>query len=234
MKYSNILDILHDNRTPNNRFLNNRLLRNALHAMKEFPDSIESIIDSFSDNQHLSKESLIDCLDMHGLITKDSKVIILGCWYGSILIDRLSPMVKEIVAIDKDETAIKIGKILFEHHTNIEWINADIFNDYDKKYYEEPNIIINTSCEHMKNMVEWEYWNKYNTNPLYMAFQSNDMFDIKDHINCVKTMDDFRDQLPKGFWLKEESLKDSRGTRFMLVGQYLPDEEFVKMNRDAS
>ena len=211
-----------------------RLLRNVLHAIKENPDETGSIIDSFSDNQYLSKETLLECLDTNGLIDKNSTVIILGCWYGSILIDRLAPVVKEIVAVDIDEKAIKIGKKFFEHYNNIEWVAADVFNDEDRAYYQKANLIINTSCEHMKNMVEWSYWNTIKTDPLYMAFQSNDMFYIEGHINCVKTIDDFRDQVPKAFWFKEESIKDSRGTRFMLVGQYLRDEEFVKMNDDAS
>lgn len=208
-----------------------QLIRNVLHSIKEHPNCIDSIIDSFSDNQHLSKESLIECLDTNGLIDEDSTVVILGCWYGSILVDRLAPIVKQIVAVDMDEETIKIGKEFFKHYKNIEWVVADVFDDEDKLYYENANLIINTSCEHMKNMVEWNNWDYIKTDPLYMAFQSNDMFGIEGHINCVKSMDDFRDQLPKCFWIKEESIKDSRGTRFMLVGQYLRDEDIEKMNK---
>ena len=119
-----------------------RLLRNVLHAIKENPDETGSIIDSFSDNQYLSKETLLECLDTNGLIDKNSTVIILGCWYGSILIDRLAPVVKEIVAVDIDEKAIKIGKKFFEHYNNIEWVAADVFNDEDRAYYQKANLII--------------------------------------------------------------------------------------------
>lgn len=208
-----------------------QLLKNVLHAIKEYPDNVESIIDSFSDNQHLSKEPLLECLDTNGLIDDNSTVVILGCWYGSILIDRLAPVVKEIVAVDMDETAIKIGQEFFRHYDNIEWIAADIFNDHDKSYYKKADLIINTSCEHMKNMVEWNNWDYIKSDPLYVAFQSNDMFGIEGHINCVKSIEDFRDQLPKCFWIKEESIKDSRGTRFMLVGQCLRDEDIEKMSK---
>ena len=211
-----------------------RLLRNVLHTIKEHPNSVDTIIDSFSDNQHLSKESLLDVLETNGLVDQNSTVVILGCWYGSILIDRLAPIVKEIVAVDIDKEAIQIAKEFFDHYDNIEWVAADAFNDKDRAYYKNATLVINTSYEHMITMVEWEYWDIIKTDPLYMAFQSNNMFDIEGHINCVKTIDDFRDQLPKGFWFKEECIKDSRGTRFMLVGQYLRDEEFIKMNKDAS
>lgn len=206
-----------------------RLLRNVLHSIKEHPNCIESIIDSFSDNQHISKESLIECLDINGLIDEDSTVVILGCWYGSILVDRLAPIVKQIVAVDMDEETIKIGREFFKHYKNIDWVVADVFNDEDKAYYKEANLIINTSCEHMKNMVEWNNWDYIKSDPLYIAVQSNDMFGIEGHINCVKSIEDFRDQLPKCFWIKEESIKDSRGTRFMLVGQYLREDDVNKM-----
>ena len=30
----------------------------------------------------------------------------------------------------------------------------------------------------------------------YFAFQSNNMYNIKDHINCVSTIEEFKTQLP--------------------------------------
>ena len=54
----------------------------------------------------------------------------------------------------------------------------------------------------------------------HFAFTSNDMYDIEGHINCVNTIEDFKVQLPPGSEvLKEDSLADERGTRFMLIGK---------------
>jgi hypothetical protein len=55
----------------------------------------------------------------------------------------------------------------------------------------------------------------------YFAFQSNNMFDIEGHINCVNSLDEFKEQLPeRAEVLYEEEVQDSRGTRYMLVGKF--------------
>ena len=54
----------------------------------------------------------------------------------------------------------------------------------------------------------------------YFAFQSNDMVDIEGHINCVKTIEDFKKQLPDNAKvLIEDEIKDDRGIRFTLIGK---------------
>jgi hypothetical protein len=54
----------------------------------------------------------------------------------------------------------------------------------------------------------------------YFAFQSNNMFDIPTHINCVKDIKQFKQQLPKNAKvLVEDEISDERGTRFMLIGK---------------
>lgn len=57
----------------------------------------------------------------------------------------------------------------------------------------------------------------------YFAFQSNNMFDIEGHINCVNSLEEFKDQLPeRAKVLHEEKIVDTRGTRYMLVGKFMP------------
>ena len=54
----------------------------------------------------------------------------------------------------------------------------------------------------------------------YFAFQSNNMFDIEGHINCVNTIEDFKKQLPNNAKvLIEDEIKDDRGIRFTLIGK---------------
>ena len=57
----------------------------------------------------------------------------------------------------------------------------------------------------------------------YFAFQSNNMFGIEGHVNCVNSLEEFKDQMPKrAKILYEEEVKDTRGTRYMLVGKFMP------------
>jgi hypothetical protein len=46
------------------------------------------------------------------------------------------------------------------------------------------------------------------------------MFDIEGHVNCVNSLQEFKDQMPeRAEILFEEEVEDTRGTRYMLVGK---------------
>ena len=175
------------------------------------------LLDSFSPNQFKSKENLITHINNLGILDDKSEIVILGGWYGSILIPSFKN-VKEITLIDIDDNVVKIAKNrLFNHYTNVDYITADVFNlDKHKSRVENADLIINTSCEHMKPMKELELYSNS-----YFAFQSNDMFDIPTHINCVNDIEEFEKQMPvNAKIIIEDSIKDDRGTRFTLIGQY--------------
>jgi hypothetical protein len=49
------------------------------------------------------------------------------------------------------------------------------------------------------------------------------MYDIEGHVNCVSSIDEFKEQLPSNATiLVEDEIKDTRGTRYMLVGKFMP------------
>lgn len=194
------------------------LFRNVLKVIKDRPESSLDIIDSFSDNQFNSKKTLLRSIEELGILRSDSDVFIMGCWYGSILIPLLSDKVSKIIAMDLDDTVIRIAKNrLFKEYTNIVWSTGDVF------LYPicEPNVnlIINTSCEHMNPMKDWPFWDKVSDNA-YFAFQSNDMYQIEGHTNCVSSIEEFKLQMPVGAkLLYENELPDERGTRYTLIGR---------------
>ena len=183
------------------------------------------LLDSYSPNQFKSKEVLINHIRDLNILNSNSEITIFGSWYGSILIPAFK-QVKKITAIDVDEKVINIAKNrLFNHYTNLEFITDDVFNTY-RNLYSSTNLFINTSCEHMKPMKEWgpapQYKNPWwdRVSPAYFAFQSNAMFDIPTHINCVKNIEEFKKQLPdRAEVLIEDEIPDERGTRFTLVGK---------------
>ncbi len=194
------------------------LFRNVLNAIKDLPESSLDIIDSFSDNQFNSKKTLLRSIEELGILRSDSDVFIMGCWYGSILIPLLSDKVRKIIAMDLDETVIRIGKNrLFKEYDNILWCAKDVFLHPISK--PDVNLIINTSCEHMNPMKDWPFWDKVGDNA-YFAFQSNNMYQIEGHTNCVSSIEEFKSQMPVGAkLLYENELPDERGTRYTLIGQ---------------
>lgn len=215
--------------------VNETLFRNVLTAIKENPELAHDIIDSFSENQFASKRALINVVDELRILDKESTVVIWGSWYGSILIPMLADKVKKIVCIDLDPIPLQLSKNrLFPEYANVEYICADVFKNW-RNIYLKPDLIINTSCEHMPPMKEWKWFgsgaletdiNKsmFKTpklsNNCYFVFQSNNMFGIEGHINCVNSLEEFKSQLPeRARVLYQEEIEDTRGTRYMLVGK---------------
>lgn len=218
------------------------LLNSILKTAKHNQDLRDDILDSYSANQFASKGALLDAVNSLSILDENSTVFIWGCWYGSILIPSLADKVKKIVALDLDDKVIQIGKKFFGHYDNVEFQRADIFEKYFN-LYNDANLIINTSCEHMPAMQEWKWFgpgaiaedtfkglkgegfgSPKLSSDCYFAFQSNNMFGIEGHINCVNSIDEFKDQMPnRAKILYEEEVEDTRGTRYMLVGKFMPN-----------
>lgn len=209
--------------------IDEKILKNIISnlissSMREVRED-KQLLDSFSPNQFLSKLNLINHIRSLNILNKNSEIVIFGGWYGSILIPAFYNEVKKITLIDKDNKVISRAKHNLFKDTDVEFICDDIFENF-RKQYETTNLFINTSCEHMKPMKEWgpapQYKNPWwdRVSPAYFAFQSNAMFDIPTHINCVKNIEEFKKQLPdRAEVLIEDEIPDERGTRFTLVGK---------------
>ena len=174
------------------------------------------LLDSFSPNQFKSKEMLIKMVNDLSMVDSNSEIVILGGWYGSILIPAFKH-VKRITLIDLNDQVIGLAKRrLFNHYNNVDFITSDVWNENRLGRIQNANLIINTSCEHMRPMKEL----KLDTNA-YFAYQSNNMRSIKDHINCVGGIDEFQKQLPDNARVLDKGIiEDERGLRFTLVGKY--------------
>ncbi len=195
------------------------------NIMKEIRNN-DDLLDSFSPNQFKSKINLINHIKSLNILNKDSEIVIFGSWYGSILIPAFYNEVKKITAIDLDPKVISIAKYKLFKDYNVDFITSDVFEVY-RDMYNDCDLFINTSCEHMKPMRELGPAPKYKTpwwdrvKPgAHFAFQSNNMFDIPGHINCVNNIGEFKLQLPDNAEvLIEDEIKDERGTRFTLIGK---------------
>ena len=191
------------------------LFKNIMNEARNNPD----LLDSFSPNQFKSKENLINHIKKLNILNSESEIVIFGCWYGSILIPAFYNEVKRITAIDIDDNVIGIAKNrIFKNYDKIDFIVNDAFVWANKSSrIKSTNLIINNSCEHMQPMKNLPILNNINS---YFAFQSNNMFDIETHINCVNNIEEFKKQLPhKAKILIEDQIEEDRGIRFTLIGQ---------------
>ena len=222
----------------NNASVDLSLLKNILSTMRDNPELAHDIKDSFGRNQFAAKSLLVDLIDQMECLDSESEVVIFGCWYGSVIIPKLAKRVKSIYGIDLDKQVIHIAKNKFwKDNSKIKLIEGDAFASF-RKNYGTAKLFINTSCEHMPAMKDWPSWSKV-SDDAYFAFQSNNMFGIQGHINCVDTIEDFKKQLPAhAEVLHQEELTDDRGTRFTLVGkiwsnQAIQERDLPKLQKAA-
>ena len=224
-----------------NNKLNFSLLENVINVLRKEPEFEQSLLDSFSTPQVNAKFNIINHIEKLNIINEQSEIVIFAGWYGSIFVPALAPKVKKITLIDVDDRVINVAQNrLFMNYENVNFIAADIFEDF-RLEYEKADLFINTSCEHMRPMSEWgpkgprslykdspfgepvtrkvPWWTRMKKGA-HFAFQSNDMFNIDTHINCVNDIDEFEKQLPENTKVKvKDEINDERGTRFTLIGE---------------
>lgn len=199
--------------------------------IKDYPHKVKDFVESILSNQIRCKEWLVTelkrTLDKKKENFEAKKVIILGAWYGNIIVPLLVkniPEIESITLVDMDEDAMKLSrKFLYdEYHekVNLTWLVDDVnFMDFDKMYF---NICINTSCEHMYPMSSIEF---KNDKDVIYALQSNDMEDIREHVSCVTSAQELADQanLSKTYFKGDKELKKSSGqetfNRYMVIGK---------------
>jgi hypothetical protein len=81
--------------------------------------------------------------------------------------------------------------------------------------HDAPDTVINTSCEHIENFDEW--YNKIPNGKL-VILQSNNYFEIEDHVNCVRGPLQFAEQAPMSECLYQGAIELPKYTRFMRIG----------------
>ena len=197
-------------------------------VLKEYPHRLTDFIDSFSSNQLTCKtwlvEELLNVLKEKPQI-KCKKITLLGSWYGTVIVPLLIDNVKgieNIELLDMDADALAIGRKFLGKEYNgvsLSYSEADInFTDFTHRY---SNIVINTSCEHMIPMdsVEFE-----NDKDILYILQSNDMFSVREHVNCVNDNEEFIKQsgLKRTYYHGKKRLvgqDKEKYWRFMIIGR---------------
>jgi|TARA_B100001093_G_C26653528_1_gene938557 hypothetical protein len=210
------------------------LTRNRIRQLRQ-----KDLLDSFSPNQFTSKINLINHIDSLNILTKESEIVIFGSWYGSILIPAFYNKVKKITCIDQNKHVTNFAKYTLFKGLDVEWISDDVFATFRDKF-KKADLFINTSCENMRPMRDWgpigpkskfkyskfgipttykePWWDR--VSPAYFAFQSHNIYDIHDSVNCVKNIKEFKKQLPdKSEVLIEDETPFETGTRFTLIGK---------------
>jgi|APSaa5957512535_1039671.scaffolds.fasta_scaffold11436_7 hypothetical protein len=145
-------------------------------------------------------------------------VYMCGGWYGqlaSMLFISKLPIIR-IYSYDIDPLCTQIANDMnsFKYVNRFMALTEDIHNlDYNKC-----DTIINTSCEHIKNFSDW--YDNIPDNKL-LILQSNNFSEIEEHVNCVTSLEEFKQQcyISNLLYSGELDIDVAGYTRYMLIGR---------------
>jgi hypothetical protein len=192
-------------------------------------------IDSMSPSQVESKEWLCNILCNFDHI---KTVQIYGGWYSSplieILTDTLMSNLKWIENIDLDKFVLELSEKIHRERLEAQgteyWVTNDTVLSPSPRSF-DTDLVINTSSEHMPHLKDILENKNYRTIksvkklktprvPCVFAIQSNNMFHIDDHINCVDSEEELLDNCKFQRVLYKGTLGMPNGyKRFMVIGQ---------------
>jgi hypothetical protein len=210
----------------------------SVNGLRKRLDDPLPLYDALSRSQIKSKIWLIEELLAVKLYWPN--VVIMAGWYGQLvpLFEQMLTFDRaRIVELDPDacrhsDQVVNVDKIkdfrvksvvadinqLALHKNGYEWL-VDTFKDssYTEKFL--PDLIVNTSAEHMTE--EWYSqirFKQLDSNPV-VAIQSNNLFDIPEHVNCVHSVSHMKKKYPMREILFEGELRLKGYKRFMLIGR---------------
>jgi len=174
-------------------------------------------LESFWKGQIKSKIWLIENLTAH-VSSIDNNIVIHGGWNGvlaSLLFQSNIP-INKIVSIDIDPKCEEIARTMnkIEHISGKFTSISCSMDEYRYNFF--PDIVINTSCEHITQEI-YDRWLQNIPKKSIIVLQSNDYFELDEHIRCATDIEDFKNQSNITVFSKAE-LELSKYTRFMLIG----------------
>jgi len=185
-------------------------LRKVLSVIEKVTNDqlVKTIINSVNENQEKCKQWLIDNADHYLKLLVNPKIVVLAGWYGN-LADRLTTY-GDVTSIDIDDNCKIIGKKLYK---NVLFKTKNIINCNVEKY----NVVACTSCEHLTQSDFDKVFNNIKKGTL-VILQSNNYFQIKEHVNCFNTLNEFVDSTNFDKILYKGQIELPKYTRFMIIG----------------
>jgi predicted RNA methylase len=175
-------------------------------------------LESFWGGQLQSKTWLIENLEKKSRIANAS-IIIFGGWNGVLasMLFNSQIGVKHITSVDIDPACEEIARTMNKRQ-EIEGNFVATTDDMCEFVYDTiPDIIINTSCEHITND-QYKKWLHNIPNGSKIVLQSNDYKELDEHINCVSSLSEFKKRSGLSSFMVEEELQLQKYKRFMLIG----------------
>jgi len=189
--------------------------------------------DCFSRGQLQSKLWLVDELKKCNVDL--GTTFLCAGWYATLatMLFESNIKVDKVRSFDIDPSCVDIAKVFNKPWVMEDWkfqastqdikdinysIHTFMVNRVDGtacQLIESPDTIINTSCEHIENFSEW-----YDLIPegKLVILQSNDYYEIEEHVNCVGSIEEFVVKAPMNNILYSGEFDLPKYRRFMIIG----------------
>ena len=174
-------------------------------------------LESFWKGQVHSKEWLVQTLEDFN-DSPNNHIVVHGGWNGvlSSLLFNSNIHAQRITSIDIDPTCEEIAYTInkrYEMQGRFKAITQDMCT---YTYVEPVDIVINTSCEHI-TQEQYNTWLTNQPNDVLIVLQSNNYFDLEEHIRCVTNLEEFEAQSNIDVVWNGEYIHP-KYKRFMLIG----------------
>jgi hypothetical protein len=211
-------------------------IRDIVLAVTKYPEYQWQ--DAWSNGQLESKTWLVD--ELSNIQKYFACVYVIGGWVGIlpwILLHstKISPAC--LRSFDKDPTCEKIADLVNLENVKNNWkfkavtkdattMQYDLNGSYSfstinsdghqsKARLEKPDCIINTSCDHFDNL---KLWIDNTPTDTLLVLQNTNYVHDDSHVNCVNSLDEFKEQAKLSKILYDGTLDLSHYKRFMIIG----------------
>jgi len=227
--------ILNDDKFALFRIVQDKKDSQLLEGLRKYKDDETFNSDCFSRGQLESKLWLVR--ELENTCTDLGTVFLCAGWYATLatMLFESKLNVNKIRSFDIDESCVKVAETFNFPWYQSEWQFKALVQDIMEINYEEhkwqfwsnknnrmsypisdvPDTIINTSCEHI---VEFDKWYAKIPKDKLVVLQSNNFFEVDEHVNCSKDLESFANQTPMTKVLYEGELPLEKYTRYMRIG----------------
>lgn len=181
--------------------------------------------DAFSLGQLASKFWLLNCLEVQE-VPQHATWAILGCWIGSLVpFICKKQAVERIYGFDMDPVAITKAEMFNDRYLDgwkfkgvvqdLEYLDTGNmeFQTGGELIQVTPNIVINTSCEHMNT-----HWFDSASSDQLIIMQTNNSEEFDGHINVCYNVEQMQERYPMSNCLYAGEMVTPVYSRFMQIG----------------
>ena len=198
--------------------------KNAISATESESYLLKRVTDSMNRSQLESKLWVVR--ELSELMLFPKSVVLLGGWYANFMAPLLFQHgVSYITNFDLDPDVKRISYKFNKSHKDDETYKCYLTNVmfepvFNIKYKSKPDMIINTSCEHMFPMTRFKKLNRGFSNDVIYVLQSTNEDKYEDHINCVNGPEELAEQAEfVDIMYSGTKRLDNGMDRFMVIGR---------------